>query len=87
MFAKVPAPCSRKPPCIASPLTCDCSVGDVASFTKIFTARRNDHLDVVPSVLPSGPIFILRKEVIAGHHESCGAYWMQARKAGHSDRA
>jgi hypothetical protein len=40
MFAKVPGPCSRRPPFIVSPSNLPTSsVGDVASFTKIFICR------------------------------------------------
>ena len=39
-FAKVPGPCSRRPPFIASPSNLPTSsVGDVASFTKTFIRR------------------------------------------------
>ena len=40
MFAKVPGPCSHRPPFIVSPSNLPTSsVGDVASFTKTFIRR------------------------------------------------
>ena len=40
MFAKVPGPCNRRPPFIASPSNLPTSsVGNVASFTKMFIRR------------------------------------------------